>query len=472
VPQTDFKIDLSKRQEICDTITAAMKKGARAHLIGIGGVSMCPLAEELHRLGLNVTGSDEHRSELTDRLVNLGIPVSIGHDAANVHGADFVIRTAAARDTNTEVTETRRLGLPLFERAEVWGAIMRRYNNAICVSGCHGKTTTTTMISEILLEAKRDPSIMIGGTVARIGGGYRVGNGNDIVLESCEYYNSFLSFYPTVSLILNIDNDHLDYFGNLENIKKSFRTFAELTPENGTVICSGDDENTADALAGLDRRVLTFGFGENCDVRGSNYTVTDAGSEFDVSIDKKPYCHIALNAPGKHNVANALAALAAAGLAGIPAEVTAAALLNFQSADRRFQYKGTVNGAAVYDDYAHHPTELKALLDLALDLPRNRLIIAFQPHTYSRTASHLSAFAEQLSRADICIVSDIYAARETNIYGVKPEALTALVLGSEYIPDFGEIERRLRQLAGEGDIIITVGAGELYKVADAIVAKQ
>ncbi|MDR0917193.1 MAG: UDP-N-acetylmuramate--L-alanine ligase [Oscillospiraceae bacterium] len=462
-------IESSARLLVAAQLSDLLQRGSRAHLIGIGGVSMSPLAEELHRHGLRVTGSDLRNSPAVEKLRSLGIDIYIGHDAENVHGADLVIRTAAAREGNPEIDETLRLGIPLFERAAAWGVIMRGYANAVCVSGSHGKTTTTSMISQILLAAGRDPTVMIGGTLPTLGSGYRVGSGDTIVLESCEYFDSFLSFFPTLAVILNVDADHLDYFGDIDHVKAAFREFAELAPETGRVIACGDDRNTIDALRGLDRDITTFGFHAQCDVRCESVLETGHCSEFDVVYEDRVYCRVKLKVPGKHNILNALAACAAAISLGVPSETIEDALRTFVGADRRFEFKGRLNGAVIYDDYAHHPTELRALLDMATALPYKRVVVAFQPHTYSRTASHLEAFAKELRRADKCYIAEIYAAREINTYGITSADLAALVPDSTVCATLSDVEAALKAEARDGDLIITVGAGELDKVGEQIV---
>ncbi|MDR2615231.1 MAG: UDP-N-acetylmuramate--L-alanine ligase, partial [Oscillospiraceae bacterium] len=382
------------------TLASLLRPGARTHLVGIGGVSMSTLAEVLRASGALVTGSDEKDSETTRRLSALGIPVTIGHFAENVHGAELIIRTAAVRDDNTEIEEAESLGIPVFERADAWGHIMRDYRDAVCVSGTHGKTTTTSMLAHILISANADPTVMVGGTLACLGqgSGYRVGNGGVIVLESCEYADSFLKFHPTVAVILNVDADHLDYFGTIDNVKESFRKFASLVPPDGFIVCNADDDRTLEALAPLGRELLTFGFTPGAAVRGESERQNGTGSSFDVLFEERLYCRVKLKVPGHHNVMNALAAAAASIALGIPHDAVEEGLAGFTGAARRFERRGSINGAEVYDDYSHHPTELRALFDTALALPYKRVVAAFQPHTYSRTSRHLAEFAEQLRR--------------------------------------------------------------------------
>ncbi len=437
----------------------------RCHLVGIGGVSMSPLAKVLFDRGVPVTGSDMADSETVHRLRDQGITVFLGHRSENVEGAAFVIRTAAAHDDNPEVEYARDNGIPVFERAEAWGCIMRHYKNALCISGTHGKTTTTSMCTHILMAAEMDPTVMIGGTLALLHSGYRVGKGDSIILESCEYYDSFLSFFPTIAVILDIEADHLDYFKDLEDVKKSFRKFAGLVPANsGTVIANIDDENTMDAIRDIRRRVVTFGLSPEADIRARDIRMENGVSSFDVVYKMKSYCHIDLHIPGLHNVKNALAAAAAAIELGIPGETVSRGLAAFRGAARRFEFKGTVNGARVYDDYAHHPGELHALLDAVRSITDGRVVLAFQPHTYSRTKALFEDFAKELSHADKVYLAEIYAAREKNTIGISSADLAAAIPGAVFCPTFPELTEKLRAEAHPGDVILTVGAGNIYTI--------
>ena len=441
--------------------------GKRAHLVGVGGVSMSPLAQVLHGAGVVVTGSDMHESAEVAHLRTLGIPVTIGHLPESVAGADCVIRTAAVHDDNPEIAAARAAGIPVFERAQAWGALMRHYENALCVAGTHGKTTTTSMCAHIFLAAQRDPSIMIGGVLPALGAGHRVGHGDTIILESCEYCNSFLSFFPTVAVILNVDADHLDFFKDLEDVKRSFRRFAQLVPETGFVVADRDDANTMDALAGLDRPTVTFGLEEG-DVHAANLTWHGGFADFDAIVNGQPYAHISLSVPGVHNVRNALAACAAANCLNVPAAAVEEGLRAFHGAGRRFEKKGEFHGAMVYDDYAHHPHELQALLTTAKGLGYRRVICAFQPHTYSRTHELFHDFVEVLKLPDITLLAEIYAARETNTLGISSNDLALEIPGSIYCPTLDDVTRQLRRLAQPGDLILTVGAGDIYLAGEAL----
>ena len=441
--------------------------GKRAHLVGVGGVSMSPLAQVLHGAGVVVTGSDMHESAEVAHLRTLGIPVTIGHLPESVAGADCVIRTAAVHDDNPEIAAARAAGIPVFERAQAWGALMRHYENALCVAGTHGKTTTTSMCAHIFLAAQRDPSIMIGGVLPALGAGHRVGHGDTIILESCEYCNSFLSFFPTVAVILNVDADHLDFFKDLEDVKHSFRRFAELVPETGFVVADRDDANTMDALAGLDRSTITFGL-EDGDVHAADLTWHEGFADFDAMVNGQCYAHVSLSVPGVHNVRNALAACAAAHCLGIPAAAVEEGLRAFHGAGRRFEKKGEFHGAMVYDDYAHHPHELQALLTTAKGLGYQRIICAFQPHTYSRTHELFHDFVEVLKLPDITLLAEIYAARETNTLGISSNDLAREIPGSIYCPTLADVTEQLRRLAQPGDLILTVGAGDIYQAGEAL----
>lgn len=443
-----------------------LQPGRHAHLVGIGGVSMRPLGLVLRMMGLTISGSDMNASVSTDDLISKGIAVSIGHRAENIAGADCVIRTAAAHNDNPEIAAARARGIPVFERAQAWGHIMRAYKNAVCVAGTHGKTTTTSMLTHIFLRAQFDPTVMIGGYLPLLGAGHRVGTGDTIIMESCEYCNSFLNFFPTVAVILDVDADHLDFFHDLADVKRSFRAFAELVPQGGFIAANGDDKNTLDALSGMD--LLRFGFGQDNDVRGENFS--EDYSEFDVICGGTRYAHLQLGVIGRHNAMNALAACAVAWRFGIPGETAAQALAEFHGAGRRLEYKGTFHGADIYDDYAHHPNEVHALLQAVRLMHYKRIICAFQPHTYSRTKALFQDFVQELRAADLTILTDIYAAREQNTVGVSALDLARAIPGAVYCMTLPEVTEFLRQTAQPGDIILTVGAGDIYKAADALLA--
>ena len=441
--------------------------GRRVHLSGIGGVSMSPLAEVLHSMGLAVQGSDMSDSAAVERLRGMGISVAVGHTARDIEGAEFLIRTAAIHDDNPEIAAARARNIPVFERAEAWGAIMQQYENAVCIAGTHGKTTTTSMTTHIFMAAHADPTVMIGGTLPMLHSGYRVGKGETIILESCEYCNSFLHFFPTVAVVLNVEEDHLDFFKNLDDIKASFRKFAQLVPPEGRVVANADNPGTMDALRGLP--LFTFGCAPEADCRAENLTWNRGRPDFDVVVGGDLYAHLSLRVAGMHNVYNALAAAAAAYTLGISGKAVRQGLEGFFGAGRRFEFKGQFNGAKIYDDYAHHPDELHALLDMARTLGYERVICAFQPHTYTRTKALFDDFVRELKAADLVVLTDIYAAREKNTIGISSKELADQIPGSLYCPSLGEAADCLRELAQTGDLIITVGAGDIYTVGEALV---
>ncbi len=437
-----------------------IRPGRRVHLIGIGGVSMRPLGLVLQGMGLTVTGSDMNSSVSTDELMEKGIHVSIGHRAENVFGAECVIRTAAVHNDNPEIAWARANGIPVFERAQAWGVIMQAYKNAVCISGTHGKTTTTSMVTHIFMEANMDPTVMIGGYLPLLHAGHRVGNGDTILLESCEYCDSFLNFFPTLAVILNIEADHLDYFKDLQDVEKSFRKFAQLS--TGGILANGDDENTTQTLQGLE--YIPFGFGEQNRIRGVNLS-TDFRT-FQVVCDGQLYCSIHLGVYGRHNAKNALAAAAVAWKMGIPGETVTRGLESFHGAGRRMEFKGTYHGADVFDDYAHHPGELAATIDAVKAMGYKRMIFAFQPHTYSRTSALFDDFVEQLKRPDVVILAEIYAARERNTIGISSKDLLARLPGGYYCATLPEVTQRLKDLAQPGDVILTVGAGDIFRAGE------
>ena len=445
-----------------------LRSGRRIHLVGIGGVSMRPLGLVLNGMGVKISGSDMSVSASTDDLISKGIPVSIGHRAENIAGAEALIRTAAVHNDNPEIAAARAKGIPIFERAQAWGHIMKSYRQSICVAGTHGKTTTTSMVTHIFMEAQADPTVMIGGYLPLLNAGHRVGGGDTIIMESCEYCNSFLNFFPTIAVILNVEADHLDFFKDLADVQKSFRAFAQLVPEGGCVIANGDDTNTCKALEGID--CLTFGFGENCTVRGVN--CSDNWHSFDAVCDGKFYGHFELEIIGQHNVLNALAAIAVAWHCGLDADLVARALAKFHGAGRRLEFKGHYHGADVYDDYAHHPGELHALLTSVKSMGYQRILCAFQPHTYTRTSALFDDFVRELRQVDVAILAEIYAAREQNTIGLSSADLAAQIPGSIYCETLPEVTERLREMAQPGDIILTVGAGDIYKAGEALLENK
>ncbi len=451
-------------------ISDYLTPGRRAHLVGIGGVSMCPLAEVLQGKGLQVQGSDMNDSETVRHLRSLGIPVAIGHNAENLGDCDLVIRTAAVHDGNPEIAGAIARGIPVYERAQAWGAIMRHYPNALCVAGTHGKTTTTSMCTHIFMAAEADPTVMIGGTLPMLHSGYRVGNGDTIILESCEYCNSFLSFFPTVAVILNVEADHLDFFKDLQDIQNSFRRFAELVPSTGRVIVNADNGGARGAAQGLD--AFTFGLEPGAECTAVNLREDKGRPVFDIHIHGRFYAHAELKVYGRHNVSNALAAASAAYVLGLPGEAVEKGLASFNGAGRRFEHKGTFNGAEIYDDYAHHPDELHALLTTARGLGYRRLVVAFQPHTYSRTSKLFDQFVAELKLPDVAILAEIFAAREQNTQGISSADLCRNIPGAVYCSTLDKVTEQLRQIAQPGDLILTVGAGDIYRAGEKLLKKD
>ena len=440
--------------------------GKHVHLVGIGGVSMRPLGLVLKGMGMLVTGSDMNSSVSTDELIANGIRVSIGHKEENIEGADCVIRTAAAHNDNPEIAAARSKGIPLFERAQAWGVIMQAYKNAVCISGTHGKTTTTSMVTHILMEANTDPTVMIGGYLPLLRSGHRVGNGDTIVLESCEYCDSFLNFFPTLAVILNVEADHLDYFKDLADVQKSFRKFALLS--TGGVLANGDDPHTLEAMQGVD--CVTFGLKPCNRVRADN--ICPDWRHLDVVCDGQFYCHIDLNVLGRHNALNALAAAGTAWMLGIPGEAVTKGLAAFSGAERRMQLKGSYCGADVYDDYAHHPDELAATIDAIRTMNYKRIVVAFQPHTYTRTKALFSDFVRELKKADVVVLAEIYAARERNTVGISSKNLVEQIPGSIYCETLPDVTECLRSVIQPGDVVLTVGAGDIYRAGEALLKDQ
>ena len=453
-------------------------KPNHVHFIGIGGISMSGLAEILLERGFTVSGSDSHRSELTDKLESHGAQVFYGQKAENIiEGIDVVVYTAAIHPDNPEYMEAEAKGLPMLSRAEFLGQIMRNYQESIAIAGTHGKTTTTSMVSEILMDAKKDPTITVGGMLDIIGGNIRVGGPELFVLEACEYTNSFLSFFPTIEVILNIEADHLDFFKDLDDIRNSFHEFAKLLPEDGTLIINSDIENYEEICEGLSCKVITVG----SDPKKSHYSAANvtfghtACATYDLLVDGEKTDTITLGVPGMHNVYNSLAAIAAAHEVGVEDEDIKTGLLSYAGTHRRFEKKGELNGVTIIDDYAHHPQEIEATLSTAKNYPHREIWCVFQPHTYSRTKSLFDEFAEALSMADHVVLADIYAARETDDLGISSKMLAEKIasLGTDayFFPSFGEIEKFILEKCINGDLLITMGAGDIVKVGENLLSR-
>ena len=441
------------------------------YFVGIGGISMSGLAEILHDAGFQVSGSDWKTSPLTQALENKGIRISYGESADNIPAqVDCAVLTSAVREDNLEFTAIRERNIPYMFRAELLGQLMKNYATPIAISGTHGKTTTTSMVSEILLQAGTDPTLSIGGMLKSIGGNIRIGKSQYFVTEACEYTNSFLSFYPKVSVILNIDEDHLDFFKDLDDIRNSFRLFAQNLPADGTLIINGDNDNYEGIIEGLSCNIITFGRSKACDYYVSNIRYdSKGGTGFRLNTPTGVH-ELNLQVPGEHNILNATAAFVLADTLNLNLEVAAQALYGFRGTDRRFEYKGTIGGVTIIDDYAHHPTEITATLLGSVNYPHDTLWCVFQPHTYSRTKALMDDFAKALSISDKIVLADIYAAREKDTLGISSVDLQKAIqkLGKEcfYFPTFEEIEKFLLENCIPGDVLITMGAGDVHKIGE------
>ena len=455
-----------------------IKPGDHIHFIGIGGISMSGLAGIAIDRGYKVTGSDWSKSDITEHLENLGADIVYGHDAVNEEGikkASLVVYTAAAHDDNPEMQLAKKTGVHLIDRAEFLGALMLGYKNAVGVSGTHGKTTTTSMLAHALVYADTDPTISVGGQLDLINGNMRIGAEEYFVTEACEYTNSFLKFYPTIALITNIEEDHLDFFSGIEEIRESFRKFAYLTKDKGYVVAWGSDDNIRLALegAGGDLNILTYGIGSGFDYYADDIEYHAGYPAFGVYKNGVKLCEISLNVPGEHNILNTAATIAVCDLLGIDAKTAAKGVETFKGTHRRFEKKGFCNGAVVIDDYAHHPTEIKATLKAARACTDAKVYCIFQPHTYSRTRTLWDEFTEAFHDADELIMTHIYAARELFDGVTRPENLTEDIkekgVNAIYIDDFKDIVRYVREKAQKGDIIFTMGAGDVTEIGPMII---
>lgn len=453
------------------------KKPETVYFMGIGGISMSGLAEILLQEGFQILGSDAHESELTDHLAARGARIHYGHRVENItDDIDVVVYTAAIHPGNPEYDEAVRRGIPMLSRAELLGQMMRNYHQAVAIAGTHGKTTTTSMVTEVLLAAGMDPTISVGGILPSIGGNIRVGSSELFVTEACEYTNSFLSFFPTVEIILNIEADHLDFFKDLDDIRHSFRLFAERLPEDGLLIISSDIENYEAIIQGLPCRVITVGMDAASDYSAADITYDEyACPTFTLRVAGEAAEQISLGVPGEHNVHNALGAIALAQVLGVPTEALQKGLRGFTGTNRRFEKKGVIGGVTIIDDYAHHPQEIAATLAAAKNYPHKKLWCVFQPHTYTRTKAFLDEFAQALSMADEVVLADIYAARETDNLGISSRDIAcrieAIGTKTSYFPTFDEIETFILENCSDGDVLITMGAGDIVKVGDRLLGK-
>lgn len=437
----------------------------RVHFVGIGGSGMSPLAEILHSQGFTVTGSDVNESDNLARMRRLGITVMMPQAAENVGNAELVVYTAAVRADNPELVAAADRGIPLMERAKLLGLLSRSFASTVAVAGTHGKTTTSSMVSQILLQGGHDPSVFIGGRLPLIDANGRAGESDVFVCEACEFQDHYLEMEPAISLILNVDADHLDYFGSLEGVIASFRKFAKQTTR--ALVVNAEDPETLIAVEGLTHvPIIRYGFDGSCEWQARNVGEFDgAYGCYDLYHNGEKAAHIRLGVPGKHNVLNSLGAAAVAHLCGATMEEITAGLAAFCGAGRRFEFLGTFAGVTIVDDYAHHPTEIRATLSTAQAMPYERVWAVFQPFTFSRTARHLNEFAQALSVADEVVVSDIMGSRETNEWNVSSQQITDQIDGAHYLATFEEISRFVAANAREGDLVITMGGGDVYKCA-------
>ncbi|MCR5543001.1 MAG: UDP-N-acetylmuramate--L-alanine ligase [Eubacterium sp.] len=452
-----------------------------AHFIGIGGISMSGLAEILKNAGFKVSGSDMKESDITKNLEKQGIKVYLSQVASNItEDIDFVVYTAAVHEDNEEFQAAKKAGLPMLTRAEFLGQLMDNYKYSVAVAGTHGKTTTTSMMAHIMLTAKTDPTISIGGMLETIGGNIRVGSSDYFVTEACEYTNSYHSFRPYASIILNVDNDHLDFFKNIENIAASFATFATKTVEGGILVVNGDmkyRDQIVEAVKDKNIKVVTFGKKDGNDYQAKNIRLNELGQPtYELYINGEDMGEISLSVMGEHNAINSLSAIAASLYIGIDLDNIKEGLKLCHSADRRFQYKGTTDkGAVIIDDYAHHPTEISASMAVAKTVVKNELWVAFQPHTYSRTKAHLKDFAKALSVADHILLADIYAAREIDDGTISSKdlenELKNLGCDAHYLGDFKSIEKYFEKNSTNNDMLITMGAGNIDSVGVELLSK-
>ena len=452
-----------------------LKKYKNIHMIGIGGVSMSGIAEILLNFGFTVTGSNNVENEATKKLIQSGIKVTIGHFAENIQNPDIVVYTAAIKEDNVELQAATNKNIPTIERADFLGIITKCFKDTITVAGTHGKSTTTSMVSLCFLESMLDPSIQVGANLSQINGNYRVGNSEYFIIEACEYVESFLKFSPKSTLILNIDNDHLDYFKNFENIKNAFIKYIKLLPDDGLLVLNGDDKNCLDLNNYTNAKTIYYGItNKNVQFFAVNIVFDDDGfPEFDVYSHDKFYERIKLHVPGMHNVLNALGCIALCNEYKISKQAIKNGLAKFTGAGRRFEYKGKVNNASIYDDYGHHPTEIVATAKALMNKKYNKSWVVFQPHTYSRTKLLLDDFAKALLNFDNIIVLDIYAAREKNTYNISSQDLVNRIneLGKNalYIPDLNECANFLKENVKPNDIILTQGAGTVTEIGNMLV---
>lgn len=449
---------------------SSLPAGTHIHFIGIGGISMSGLAQIMLKKGFNVSGSDRAESNITDKLKALGATVYFGHSEKNIEGADVIVYTAAVHSDNPEFIAAQKSGAILLSRAEFLGAIMKLYKNSAGISGTHGKTTTTAMLAYALISAHFDPTVSIGGELDIIGGNIKTGASEYFITEACEYTNSFLQFFPTVAVITNIEEDHLDFFSGIDEIIESFKKFALLTKDKGFVVACGSDKNVKKALEGTDLDIKFYGIGESYEYSARNVTYESGYPSFEVWHNDSCIATLHLRVPGQHNVLNALAVLAVCDNWNVDLNLAKNGIESFRGAKRRFEKKGVFVGATIIDDYAHHPTEIKTTLKSAKPFVKNKLWCVFQPHTYSRTKKLWNEFLESFDDVDELIITGIYAAREQFDGVTRPENLAEEIakrgIKTRFIADFKEIENVIKSELKEGDTLFTMGAGNVVDIAD------
>ncbi len=448
-----------------------LKKYNHIHLIGIGGISMSAIAETLHNWNYTVTGSDAAKSDITDKLNSHGIVTTIGHDLENAKKADLIVYSAAINDSDPEIVIAKENNIPLVGRGQFVGYLTKLYKEAICVSGTHGKTTTTSMLSICFINAEKDPTIEVGAILDPIGGNYRVGNSEYFILESCEYKGNFLKFFPNTEIILNIDNDHLDYYKSFDNIVKTFQDFCLILEEDGLLVTNADDNNCLHLKDITKSKFISYGIdNQDADFVAKNIKFDNNGfANFDIYKNKQFFVNIQLSVAGKHNILNALACTAVCDYYGISKDIIASSLKEFSGAARRLQFKGSLeNNVSIFDDYAHHPTEILATANAIKNKKYNETWVVFQPHTYSRTKSLLEDFAKSIINFDHIIILDIYAAREQNTFNISSldlvKEIEKLNKNAIYMPDFNEVVDFLKSNVKENDIILTLGAGTVTEI--------
>ena len=454
-----------------ETVSEVLKKAKRIHFIGIGGSGMCPLAEILHAKGYHIQGSDNNESSIVDKIRNLGIPVMMGQKAENIKDADMIVYSAAIQRGNPELEAAFLSGIPTFQRAELFGEITKSFKNCIGICGTHGKTTTTSMTTQMMINSGLDPSAVIGGKLPLTNSYGIVGNSENIVCESCEFQDTFLHLYPNVAVILNVDQDHMEYFKTIDNLILSFHKFAEKA--RSCIIYNGDDERTLKAINGIEgKEMISFGFDESNDYHPINIKeINGAYSNFDVIYQGKNLGNVTLSVPGKHNILNALAAFAASIYSGANFISCAKALENFKGAGRRFEHLGTYKGIDFVDDYAHHPAELKVTLETAMKMGYKNVWAVFQPFTFSRTSILFDEFVEVLKIPNKCVITEIMGSREVNTYGVKSEQLAEKIPNAVYKKTFYDVSDYVLENAEPGDLIITLGCGDVYKAANMMISR-